>query len=403
MQKQEFQGTNNVVTFGRRKVKPRVCVADHKTHVRTFLTDAFEDLGFVPCEISGAADLAVALDTHLPDLVVLGPSAIGAEATEIMQTLAAKGFDGKVLLLGPGDCPAAAATREFAGHLEIAMLPRVETPFGEASLRRSVASLLPTEEIADPPIDVGEALGAGWLELWYQPQFDVRSLSVSQAEGLARIRHPTWGIIPAAYFIPDEGDRHFRVLSEFVIAQATEDWHYFVAQRGKIDLSINLPIAFLQAEDAVKELRERIPDHPAFDGLTVEINGTEIIRNLELAKSLARQLRFHNIAVSIDNLGAEWPQLDRVGDFPFCEIKVDRKFVTGCANDRLKQTMCRRILDLADGYGARTVAEGVETQADFLTVREMGFHKAQGFYLGKPASVKKFARSTLGRHVSLPQ
>jgi EAL domain-containing protein (putative c-di-GMP-specific phosphodiesterase class I) len=69
----------------------------------------------------------------------------------------------------------------------------------------------------------------------------------------------------------------------------------------------------------------------------------------------------------------------------------------------LKQTVCHRILELADGYGARTVAEGVETQADFLTVREMGFHRAQGYYLGKPASVKKFARSTLGRHVSLPQ
>jgi EAL domain-containing protein (putative c-di-GMP-specific phosphodiesterase class I)/CheY-like chemotaxis protein len=403
MQRHGLQNANNVVTFGRRKVRPRVCVADDKVHVRTFLTDAFEDLGFVPCECPGATDLALALDTHLPDLVVLGPSAIGTESADIMQTLAAKGFDGKVLLLGPSDSPAAAATRELADHLEIAMLPHVETPFGPASLRRSVASLLPTEEIADPPIDVGEALGAGWLELWYQPQFDVRSLSVSQAEGLARIRHPTWGIIPAAYFIPDDGDPHFRALSEFVIGRATEDWHYFVTQRGKIDLSINLPIAFLQAEEAMKGLCERIPDHPAFDGLTVEMNATDVIRNLELAKSLARQLRFHNIAVSIDDLGADWPLLDRLDDFPFSEIKVDRKFVTGCANDRLKQTVCRRILDLADDYGARTVAEGVETQADFLTVREIGFHKAQGFYLGKPASVKKFARSTLGRHVSLPQ
>jgi EAL domain-containing protein (putative c-di-GMP-specific phosphodiesterase class I) len=403
MQRQEQENTNNVVTFGRRKVRPRVCVTDDKAHIRTFLTDAFEDLGFVPCECPGAADLAGVLDAHLPDLVVLGPSAIGSEAAEIMQTRAAKGFDGKVLLLGPGDCPAAAAARELAEHLEIAMLPHVETPFGAPSLRRSVASLLPTEEIADPPIDVGEALGAGWLELWYQPQFDVRSLSVSQAEGLARIRHPTWGIIPAAYFITDDGDPHFRALSEFVIGQAIEDWHYFVTQRGKIDLSINLPIAFLQVQEAVKGLCDAIPDHPAFDGLTVEINSTEVIRNLEFAKLLARQLRFHNIAVSIDDLGAEWPLLDRLDDFPFCEIKVDREFVTGCASDRLKQTVCRRILDLADGYGTRTVAEGVETQADFLTVREMGFHKAQGFYLGKPASVKKFARSTLGRHVSLPQ
>jgi EAL domain-containing protein (putative c-di-GMP-specific phosphodiesterase class I) len=88
-------------------------------------------------------------------------------------------------------------------------------------------------------------------------------------------------------------------------------------------------------------------------------------------------------------------------DFPFSEIKVDRKFVAGCADDRLKQTVCHRILDLADGYGTRTVAEGVETQADFLAVREMGFDKVQGFFLGKPSTAKKFARTILGRPVSL--
>ena len=119
-------------------------------------------------------------------------------------------------------------------------------------------------------IPLGAVLKNEWFELWYQPQFDVRSLSISQAEGLARIRHPTWGIIPAAYFIPDDGDPHFRALSEFVIGRAIADWHYFVTQRGKIDLSINLPIAFLQTGASVKELCEKIPDHPAFDGLTVE-------------------------------------------------------------------------------------------------------------------------------------
>ena len=55
-----------------------------------------------------------------------------------------------------------------------------------------------------------------------------------------------------------------------------------------------------------------------------------------------------------------------IHDFPFAEIKVDGKFVAGCANDRLKRTVCRQILDLADDYGARTVAEGVETRADFF-------------------------------------
>jgi EAL domain-containing protein (putative c-di-GMP-specific phosphodiesterase class I) len=102
-----------------------------------------------------------------------------------------------------------------------------------------------------------------------------------------------------------------------------------------------------------------MPDHPAFEGLLVEINGVEVIRNLEHAKAAASQLRFHNIGISIDDLGAEWPSLlMSIQDFPFIEIKVDRKFVTGCSDDRLKKTVCRRILELADHYGARTVAEG---------------------------------------------
>jgi EAL domain-containing protein (putative c-di-GMP-specific phosphodiesterase class I) len=94
-----------------------------------------------------------------------------------------------------------------------------------------------------------------------------------------------------------------------------------------------------------KCLCRTLPDHPAFAGLIVEINGTEVIGNLKLVKDVARALRFHNIAISIDDLGAEWPSLMEVHDFPFVEIKVDRKFVNGCADDRLMQTVCRRILE----------------------------------------------------------
>lgn len=116
-----------------------------------------------------------------------------------------------------------------------------------------------------------------------------------------------------------------------------------------------------------------------------------------MAKAVARQLRFHNISISIDDLGAEWPSLMGLQDFPFVEFKVDRKFVTGCADAPLKKTVCRRILELADGYGVRTVAEGVETTADFLAAREIGFDLVQGFLFGKPISVKKFAHTVLGQ------
>jgi EAL domain-containing protein (putative c-di-GMP-specific phosphodiesterase class I) len=82
-------------------------------------------------------------------------------------------------------------------------------------------------------------------------------------------------------------------------------------------------------------------------------------------------------------------------DCPFGEIKVDRSVVAGCADDRVKQAVCRRILAIADRLGLRTVAEGVETRADFVAVRELGFDIVQGFFLAKPMDARKFTRRIL--------
>src|SRR5437879_13414181 len=72
-------------TFGRRKVTPRVCVADSKKHLRAFLTDVLEDLGFVTSECAKADELGMILETQLPDLIVLGLSVDGIEAGRILE------------------------------------------------------------------------------------------------------------------------------------------------------------------------------------------------------------------------------------------------------------------------------------------------------------------------------
>lgn len=389
-------------TFGQRKLRPRACVIDVKEHTRTALEDALENLGFVTCECARAGELALVLDVHHPDVVVIGLSIEAAEAEEILCTLTGRSYGGSILLLGPKDSRVTASVRDLAEQLGLAVLPALHTPFNDADLVKCVASLLPAAEPPSPPVKVGEAVEFGWLELWYQPQIDTRTLALHSVEALARIRHPAWGVVPPAYFIPDDGDPHFHALSEYVIGTAINDWGGFAARQGPMEIAINLPVAYLEDPASVIGLCERIPQDPAFEGLIVEINGTEVVRHLALLKAIARRMRFHNIAISVDDVGAEWPQLAGLDDVPFVELKVDRKFVAGCSNDMLKRSVCRSILDLAASYGARTVAEGVETRADFLTVREMGFDKVQGFLFARPSTAKKFARTMLGRPITLP-
>jgi len=403
MGNQQPEEANELATFGRRKAATRVCIADGKPHMRKFLGEALEELGFVTCECTQVGELSAVLDGQLTDLVVVGLSAGGIEAAAILEALVARAFDGNVLLLGPRGSLMVAAVQELGEQLGIAMLPMLATPFDSAALRNSVATLLPMEALRSPVIDAAEALSAGWLELWYQPKFNTHTLQLCGAEALIRVRHPTWGIVPPAYFLPDKADPHFRALSDFVIGRAIDDWRNFVTQSHGIEIAINLPITFFQDPNAVASLFRRMPDHPAFEGLIIEIDAADVIRNLDLAKAVARQLRFSNIAISLDDLGSEWPSLVGLQDFPFVEIKVDRQFIAGCADDRLKQTVCRQILDLADGFGARTVAEGVETRFDFFAVREMDFDVVQGFLFAKPMTAHKFAQTTLRHPVTVPQ
>lgn len=394
----EFAG-RRLKTFGRRKVMPRACVADSKRHLRAFLAEVLEDFGFVTSECASADELQAVLTSDLPDLILLGIAADGIEPGQFLETLVREAFDGKVLAVGARESIIVKAVQQVGEEYGLAMLPPLTTPFAAETLRERVAMLLPEEPAPSPAVHVGEALHAGWLELWYQPKIDARTLIRCGAEALVRMRHPTWGVVPPAYFIPEAHDPHLRDLSEFVIERAVQDWHYLLEQQSPVDLSINLPAAYLKEPQAVHDLCRRVPTHPAFGGLTIEIDSAEALRDLAFLSEIAREMRLHNIGLAVDNLGANWPELMDLDRIPFIKLKADRHFVTGSGNDRLKRTVCRHIVELAQGYGASAVAEGVESRADLVAANELGFNLVQGFLFGKPMPLKKFARSTLTRTV----
>ena len=267
-------------TFGRRKVAPRVCIADGKRHIRKFLGEALEELGFITCECTQVGELSAVLDGQAPDLVIVGLSTGGTEAAGMLEALAARSFDGKVLLLGPRDSLMLAAVQELGEQRGIAMLPTLATPFDSRSLGNSVAPLLPTEALPSPVIEAAEALSRGWVELWYQPKFDTHTLALRGAEALIRVRHPAWGIIAPAYFLSDKDDPFLSALSEFVIGRAVEDWRNFVQHRA-IEISINLPMIFFKTQNRSRLCAGRCRITRPSKGLSLRL--TPLISLLTLA------------------------------------------------------------------------------------------------------------------------
>jgi len=120
-----------------------------------------------------------------------------------------------------------------------------------------------------------------------------------------------------------------------------------------------------------------------------------MIRDSEWAREVANQLKLYNVDLSIDDFGSGYASLSRLNDLPFAEVKIDRSFVSGCASNKLKHSLCQTVVDLAHRFGATACAEGVETNEDLRAVMAMQCDSAQGFLFAKAMPAADFTEAAL--------
>jgi len=383
--------------FGRRRLAPRVCVVEHKPHIRTFLAETLEDLGFLAQQCGRASEFNGALKSHELDLVVIGLLVPESDATKVLQVLSMTGYLGKVMLFGARASASLLALHELGEHLGLGMLPPLLTPFRDRDLQDNLSPFLPIPPSPTLPVDVEDALTNKWLELWYQPKIDLRRMSICAAEAQVRIRHPAWGIVAPDGFIRTDSDPQFRALSDFVFKRAMTDWIQFAERRGPLGLVLPLPTAAFEDAEFVDRLSLGLPAHADQVKLTLEISSIDIGRDVALVKQAARRLERCNVAISVDDVMAETSWVD-VGDFPIAELQVDPSFINGCSTDRDKRAACSKVLGIAERIGARTTAKGLDASGDFQVVCDMGFDLGQGSLFGKPMEAERFARTVLRGH-----
>src|SRR5438105_13393516 len=93
-----------------------------------------------------------------------------------------------------------------------------------------------------PPMQVAEALRENWLEIWYQPKIDLRRKCLAGAEALARIHHPTLGVLLPQTFLGDVDDGMLTRLTEHALLTTLRDWTTFDSAGFNLHLAINVPV-----------------------------------------------------------------------------------------------------------------------------------------------------------------
>ena len=226
------------------------------------------------------------------------------------------------------------------------------------------------------------AIDNGELQVYYQAKADLDTHRIVGVEALIRWLSPDGGFIPPAEFIPlAEHTGLIRPLTRQVLKKA-------IVQRGiwgrmgfELKLSINLSVRDLldpELNSYIETLlRENVVEPSS---LMLEITESSIMNDPD--KTIAVLEGFHalGIGLSVDDFGTGYSSLTYLKRLPVSEVKIDKSFVTNVTSDANDAAIVRSVADLGRHLGLSIVAEGVEDQVAWDTVRSLGCTLAQGYH-----------------------
>src|SRR5688500_755606 len=241
--------------------------------------------------------------------------------------------------------------------------------------------------------------------LHYQPRVSVASGRATGAEALLRWRHPEWGLVEPARFVPLLEETGMVVpVGAWVLAEAcrqARSWQD--AGLPPLRVSVNLSSRQFRSEsllDSVAEALRASRLQPQL--LELELTESLLVENVEHAMGVMGKLKAIGTAISIDDFGTGYSSLGYLKRFPIDSLKIDKSFVRDIATSPKDAAIVKAISALARSLGIGLIAEGVEEawQAEFLRGRHCT--EMQGFLFSRAVPPEQVV-AALSRAYPLPR
>jgi diguanylate cyclase (GGDEF)-like protein len=255
--------------------------------------------------------------------------------------------------------------------------------FDEAMHTQAVSRLL-TERALRRALEHDE------LRVLFQPQFDLTTGRRVSVEALLRWDHPVRGLVLPGDFLRVAEETGIIVpIGEWVLGRVCQLLQSRIADGrvhdGPLAVSTNLSARQLQRPD-FPELVARVLRDAAIDpeSLCLEVAESALLDDLDATSEALRALKELGVHLAIDDFGTGGSSLTYLRRFPFDELKIDRTFIEGLGRSAADDAIVAATIDMAHALDMVVAAEGVETEAQLVRLRELGCDRAQGYHLRAP-------------------
>ena len=366
----------------------------HRDHLHAILA------GFGAKKITKAPDGPSALRLlqnplqHI-DIAVIDLGTAGIDGMELVRHMAKIASDTAIILSGSVDVSLEFSVGTLSSAYGIELLGFLQKSDSAETFKSMIHRHVPRKKVssastAQQPVfsidDILLALKNDQIAPFFQPKVDLVGGKVVGVEAFARWNHPQYGELPPNHFIPMlEQHQQLDQLTHRIIdksAAACRHWH---DEGHLITVSINLGTAILSDPQATDLIVAQISEH-GLDPSFVVFEITESAANIDAPACLENmvRLRMKGFELSVDDYGTGNASMQQLLRIPFSELKIDRSFVAGAADNQTLATVLRSSIELASKLKKISVAVGIESRKDWEFLKEMGCTYGQGFYIAKP-------------------
>ena len=248
------------------------------------------------------------------------------------------------------------------------------------------------------------ALARRELMLHYQPQVDTATGRTIAVEALMRWHHPDWGWVAPGEFIPVAEDCGLiATLGDWALESAIAQAAAWRAQGLDLRVAVNLSAIQLRDAGLPGRIQQVLAHHrvPA-DNLEIEVTESMAVGNVARGAARLREFTDAGIHLAIDDFGTGYSSLASMKRFRVGLLKIDASFVAGLPDDAEDAAITAAVIDMARALGARTLAEGVETAAQFAWLRAHGCDLAQGWHFARAMPANDIVAFCRERFSTLP-
>ena len=227
------------------------------------------------------------------------------------------------------------------------------------------------------------------IQLYFQPQIDLKAKKIVGVESLIRWIHPEQGSFPAEHIIRlAEQTGLISSLTNWVINESINQ--YVRLDNDEINMSINLSVWNLQDPNLTTFVGDKLKENKIKpNNITFEITESAVMNDPVRAEEVLTSLSEMGINLAVDDYGTGFSSLAYLKLLPVNYLKIDKSFVIDMMKDENDLIIVQSTIDLAHNLGLFVVAEGVEDKVTLTRLCKLGCDYAQGYHFSKPMPADK--------------